>query len=761
MTPAPHPVPHPTPHTSPRFLKHWLLLALALLILGGNIAYEQYHARQRIADEARQRLQNYSLVLSEELERRLTSMNGVLEHIRDTIPAQLPQKNAAGSAATTRVAKELTTLTKALEGIRTLAVFDAQGTMVASNRSELVGQNFAQRAYFQTIKNAPNRDTLYLSEPFITSLGTYTIIVARMVPDAQGAFAGMASATLDSESIAALLHSMHGGEETTLAVVHGNGKILQLVPKLTNAPPGFPVTTAGSFFRQHVQSGREASLMTGISAVTGTRRVMSMRTLKPAKLHIDTPLLISASRDHAAVLADWRLQARNGALWFLFVSLCSVLGMLFYQRRQRRFDRQLAQKETARQRSVQVLQHFIDHLPGTAYVKDADSRTLMANRGFQTLLGTDPASMIGKTSLELFPGEFGEKIIADDRRVFDSGQTTHIEESFNGRDYESIKFVIDNGDGRHLLGGVTMDISARKEAERKLVEQMAHLAELNHKLEDAQIQLLQSEKMASIGQLAAGVAHELNNPIGFVHSNLGTLDTYLKSIFEIAKVCETAALSAANPDDFAHIEAIKIEKDFDYIKTDIVSLMAESKDGLARVKKIIQDLRDFSRVGETEWQIADIHAGIDSTLNIVWNELKYKCTVTKHYDNTLPPIHCLASQLNQVFMNLLMNAAQAIETTGEIIITTRRVDEASIQIEFTDNGSGIASEHLKRVFEPFFTTKPVGKGTGLGLSIAYGIIGRHHGSISVSSTPGVGTTFVITLPINLPEPEPPPPPSPQ
>jgi signal transduction histidine kinase len=281
----------------------------------------------------------------------------------------------------------------------------------------------------------------------------------------------------------------------------------------------------------------------------------------------------------------------------------------------------------------------------------------------------------------------------------------------------------------------------------ELARQLAAMKTLNGKLENAQVQLLQSEKMASIGQLAAGVAHELNNPIGFVHSNLGTLENYLRDIFEIAAACETAASAAANPTDFARIAALKTEKDFDFVKTDIFQLMSESKDGLSRVKKIVQDLKDFSRVGETEWQWADIHHCLDSTLNIVWNELKYKCTVTKHYAESLPRIRCLPSQLNQVFMNLLLNAAQAIPDKGTISISTAQAGDDAIQICIHDSGAGIPAENLQRIFEPFFTTKPIGKGTGLGLSIVWGIVGKHHGKMDVSSTVGIGTTFTITLPV--------------
>ena len=289
------------------------------------------------------------------------------------------------------------------------------------------------------------------------------------------------------------------------------------------------------------------------------------------------------------------------------------------------------------------------------------------------------------------------------------------------------------------------------QSQNELRKNLARQIDLNKTLADLQNQLLQSEKMASLGQLAAGVAHELNNPIGFVHSNLGTLEKYLEDIFEIASVCEGIAGAAASPDELVRLKELKSAKDFDYLRTDIFALMHESKDGLSRVRKIVQDLKDFSRAGELEWQTADIHAGIDSTLNIVANELKYKVTVTKNYAPDLPLVHCLPAQLNQVFMNLLVNAAQATELEGgrlgQIIITTRKCGDNEIQIIFQDHGKGISPENLRHIFDPFFTTKLVGQGTGLGLSIVWGIVGKHHGNIRVDSTPGQGATFTITLPV--------------
>ena len=285
---------------------------------------------------------------------------------------------------------------------------------------------------------------------------------------------------------------------------------------------------------------------------------------------------------------------------------------------------------------------------------------------------------------------------------------------------------------------------------KKFNQQLVYqVKEGKHALEQAQLQLMQSEKMASIGQLAAGVAHEINNPVGFVSSNLGSLSGYLQDIFSIIAAYEGVEAKAGGDRSFEEVQVLRQALDYDYLKQDIDKLLSESRDGLDRVRKIAQDLKIFSHVDDTVWEWADIHKGIDSTLNIVWNELKYHCTVTKHY-GTLPKINCLPSQLNQIFMNLLVNAGQAIEGNGEITIATECVGDATVRVRITDTGQGIAPAELARVFDPFFTTKPPGKGTGLGLSLAWNIVERHGGKIEVESKVGKGTTFTVTLPIEPP-----------
>ncbi|MBU0752671.1 MAG: response regulator [Gammaproteobacteria bacterium] len=298
--------------------------------------------------------------------------------------------------------------------------------------------------------------------------------------------------------------------------------------------------------------------------------------------------------------------------------------------------------------------------------------------------------------------------------------------------------------------GINLDITETRERNDKLRRAIEQQARLNDEVEDAHKQLLQSEKMASIGQLAAGVAHELNNPIGFVHSNLGALEKYVTDIFSIAAAYEELDADPATLGPVLEkVRQLKQACDYDYLKEDVKQLMSESKDGLMRVRKIVQDLKDFSRVDSADWGWADLHRGIDSTLNIVANELKYHCTVVKEYGE-LPEVHCLLSQLNQVFMNLLVNAAHAIEGKGEgkgTITIRSGCKDKEVWVSVSDTGKGIAPENLNRIFDPFFTTKPVGKGTGLGLSLAYGIVKKHQGRLDVASELGRGTTFTLTLPI--------------
>lgn len=261
-------------------------------------------------------------------------------------------------------------------------------------------------------------------------------------------------------------------------------------------------------------------------------------------------------------------------------------------------------------------------------------------------------------------------------------------------------------------------------------------------------QLIQSEKLASIGQLAAGVAHEINNPIGFIFSNFNTLESYLDKLFEILSAYENAERDMGSGVLIEQVKELRERFELKYLKEDIPVLMRESKDGVLRVSKIIQDLKDFSRVNDTQtWELADIHQGIESTLNIIAGEIKYSADIVKEY-GVIPEVECLPSQVNQVVMNIVLNAVHASGTAerGQITIRTGS-DDGQVWIEIEDKGSGIPADILPRIFDPFFTTKPVGKGTGLGLSLSYGIVQKHNGHIDVQTKIGMGTMFRVSLPV--------------
>lgn len=814
--------------------------------------------------------------------------------------------------------------------VQHIAVLDAQGVIVTVNQA---WQDFAR-------DNGASAQTL-------ESVGLNYLEICSAAPDR-----GCAAEVLDVlAAIRAVLdgtraefsheYACHSPDQERWFIMHVTplrGSVLGAVVAHENITPRKLAERAvreseerfSAFFEHAMVGMATTSLEKGwiqvnpaLCAILGYPREELIRTTwteltHPDDLAADVASFDRLRRDEAD---DYAMEKRfihpDGAIVHAFIAVRAV----------RRGDRSIAffaaivediserkAAEEASHRALMIMQQFLDHLPGTAYVKDEKLRVLMANKAFQTLLGLDPAEVIGKSNRDLFPGDFGKKLDADDKEVLKSGQRTVIEEDFEGRFFESSKFVIVGEAGERLLGGITREVTQRQKSferqkallkigelggtlpektflteglkmverltgsqigwlhfvaddqqsvelvawtdgalmsgtaaaerrialdqaglwgdcardrkialvndqpgdgarkdwppgqvprrrlvvvpvveddkvrlvlgvgnkssdydefdcatvqllgndlwriirrarvETELQQNLAELTLLYARLDETNNKLLQSEKLASIGQLAAGVAHEINNPIGYVSSNLNSLTGYVKDLLAIdAAYGEIEErFGGSLPHAFERARQIKSEADYGFMVGDIHHLLDESREGLERVRKIVHDLKDFSRVGETGWQRVDLHAGLESTLNIVWNEIKYKAEVERDYGE-LPAIHCIPSQINQVFMNLLTNAAQAIEAHGHIVLRSRR-EGATAWIEVQDDGVGIAPENLERIFEPFYTTKDVGKGTGLGLSLSWAIVQRHHGRIEVRPAPGRGTIFRVILPINSADP---------
>lgn len=412
---------------------------------------------------------------------------------------------------------------------------------------------------------------------------------------------------------------------------------------------------------------------------------------------------------------------------------------------------------------------LLDELPIGICTLKPDFSILSWNRFFAERSGISPANAVGQNFLQLFPEHaawFRKKVnavLALQNASFSAWQHQPHPLPLSGnrpitgeetRMYQDWQFQPLLQDG--VVSAVCLivqDVTALAtyiQSERllglQLEQEHAALLTLNQKLEAAQNQLLQSEKMAAIGQLAAGVAHEINNPIGFISSNLQSLQDYSTKLLQLTDFYQKILQKIAN-DKLNLVQQQKWQQlQFEFIRSDLPELLQETSEGVERVAAIVRNLKAFSHVDDSEWQYANLINGLENTIKIANNQLKYKAQLHRDYQSDLPDLYCQPMQLNQVFLNLLVNAAQAIPDTGDIYLTVS-ADTDAIRVAVRDTGTGIAPEHLSRLFEPFFTTKPVGSGTGLGLSLSWSIVQKHHGRIDVSSTLGIGTTFTVVLPL--------------
>lgn len=355
---------------------------------------------------------------------------------------------------------------------------------------------------------------------------------------------------------------------------------------------------------------------------------------------------------------------------------------------------------------------------------------------FASIIHPDDLSRVG-AEVEQFTEDGRNEFNQEYRIVTESGDICWVDDR---------TWIRKDTDGKVThYQGVTIDITNRKQGEETLLKKHEELEAAHAELKQAQARVIQQEKLASIGQLAAGITHEINNPMSFIMGNLGILRTYLEGITKTIAAQEEIARNHAPPEALEALQDLRKKMKIDDILKDVGPLIDQSLEGADRVRKIVSDLKTFSRMEEEAYMIADINAALESTVTIVWNEVKYKAELVKEFE-ALPLTRCNISHLSQVFMNLLVNAAQAIEKWGTITVRTWTQGD-DIYVSVADTGSGIPEENRKKIFEPFFTTKAAGKGTGLGLSISYDIVKLHKGDITLESEVGKGSTFTIRIPV--------------
>jgi len=383
-----------------------------------------------------------------------------------------------------------------------------------------------------------------------------------------------------------------------------------------------------------------------------------------------------------------------------------------------------------------MLAKAIEQTRDYVMVTDKDRRFLYVNPAFEQGTGYSKEEVLGQTPRILHSGRQTEEFYEELWKTLSTEHFWHgevVNQKKNGKLFWTeltISPVIDSkGQTVNFIG-----VSRDKTKERAL-----------------QAQLLQSQKMESIGTLAGGIAHEINNPIGFVYSNVGSLQTYLGDFLSLLKLYHDLELFVESKDPkikriLTEIEAKKKQIDLDFMVKDIGGLVKDTLEGAERIKSIVANLREFAHTGTGNMEQSDLNDAINKTLKLLNNELKYRIEVVTELE-LAQQVVCYPQEIKQVLLNLILNAAQAIPDKGSIHIKTAQEDQEAV-IRIKDSGTGISAEHMARLFEPFFTTKGVGKGTGLGLSVSYNIIKKHQGKITAESKVGVGTVFTVRLPLN-------------
>lgn len=457
----------------------------------------------------------------------------------------------------------------------------------------------------------------------------------------------------------------------------------------------------------------------------------------------------------------WGLSTLTVLLWIFLVLM--VMLNASRARLARTLKLELAERERAKRAlsDSEALYHsLVETLPHNIFRKGTDDRFTFVNSRFCSIVGRTAGEIIGKTDSDFFPPDLAEKYRADDRAVMSSGTIydaveRHVTPDQRTHYVQVIKSPLFDANG-HILGiqGIFWDVTNEHRAREELREQNIQLANMNRsekaaheELKQAQSRMVSTAKLAGLGEMVAGVAHEINNPLSFVSNNVCVLQRDLVDVVELINLYRSIdeAIEGIAPEQLATIRELWSRADLDYTLGNLQGLLNRTRDGLRRIQQIVKDLRVFARLDESDLNEVDLNEGIDSTVNIVLGHAKKKQVRVELELKPLPAITCYPAKINQVVMNLVSNAIDASHEGGTVSVRSD-IYGTGVRIEVEDHGTGIPPEVRERIFDPFFTTKPVGIGTGLGLSISYGIVTDHGGTIEVDSTPGQGTKFTVWLP---------------
>ncbi len=703
-----------------------MILVAALSILGGYMAWNLSSDHGRIERQERERLSAQTSIIDENLVPQLIAVDHALTAIRRDLPSMTASADSA-----TRIDHHLESLHDAMPGVQSMAIFDDQGTIVASDRAEAIGQNFHEREYFQVARRGADPAVLYVSSPLTTTLGTRAIILTRVIPDDQGRFAGLVSAIIDPVFFTTLMRSVRYAPDMWSGLIHGDGKIFVTVPELSAsnqdlAKPGTP-------FSRFIESGRTSDILIG-NVLVGDKdeRMLAQRLVRPASLPMDKPLVISLNRNLSAIFAEWRHGAyQQGGLFGVLVLLTST-GFFVRQRRQRAFAGISAMHEAENKRAgaalkakTELLQNVIDSSVDFIFVKDRRLRTVLCNTAFAQALGKTPVELYGKTDIEngwsadliLGRPEEGMRGFQRDDLAALSGQRVHsfgdLDVGGNIRIFDSLKVPLRSADGEIIgLLGVSRDITEQRQAEEQLTRLRADL----HRTLEWQV----------ARQTAAALAHEVNQPLG-----------------SISILCEAASrlLAAECADCLAIADSARPGRLDQVLKR----MAAESE----RAGGVIHDLLRSLQRPDNKLEPISLSTLLPETARMAEADSFGDCQVAIDCPADLPSVLINRMQVQKVLMNLIGNSVEAMRQAKPPsqrvwINVGRTADNAMARITVRDEGPGVKEKRRIEIFHPFVTTKPAG--TGMGLAISRALIETMGGKLWCQADDGAGAKFHFTLP---------------
>lgn len=697
--------------TRPRGLPaQWLLLWSGLLLAACALAWLQYSEYQAVQTREQERLSVQARVIHDNLSRQLAGINNALLGLRRDLPMWQDEDNDLMSAN-----RRLRALVDTMPGLRVMNILDAQGTVLASNRTELLGVSFRERAYFHKAVRDPDPDTLIVSPPFTSALGTWTMTLARTLHDSDGAFAGMVTASVDPEEFETLLDSVRYSADMWTALIHGSGRLFLMVPEQP-AAVGKNLSLPGTLFTRHRESGQATSLMAGTVYATGQERLLAQHTVSPERLRLDQPLVIWASRDLRAVHALWRERTLNLALLFALLGSVSVAGLWALQRRQRQAQSQAAEAEAALHAQRERLERIAENVPGMLYQyllrPDGSSAIVYSSPGIDAIYGLRPEEVrddAGPIFRTLHPQDLGRVragIEASARHLSEWHDEYRVQHPRLG-----LRWLSGLAQPQALDGGAVVWHGYIRDITEAKGQQLA---------------LSQAKEAADAANQAkstfvANMSHEIRTPMNAVLGMLQLLEQTALApqqqdyVMKAQGAARSLLMLLGDILDFSKIEAGKM----------VLERRPFALDELLRNLSVMLATSLGAKPVEVLFEIAP-----DTPRQLVGDALR----------------------LQQVLLNLGSNAIK-FTPAGEVALSLRplHVEPTRVRIEFAvrDTGIGIAPERLEAIFDSFTqaessTTRKYG-GSGLGLAISQRLVQLMGGDLQVQSRPGQGSRFAFAV----------------